>query len=65
MITRKRFLKLPRMQQMLLSGSTYTYVPRNKSGIRSGYYMDYELADLLREHAGDKEKVTFLVDMMF
>jgi hypothetical protein len=37
--------------------SSYSYIPRNEHGIRSGYYRDVDITRLLRETCGKAKTI--------
>ncbi len=38
----------------------YLFIPRNRHGVRSGYYRDADIASLLREHYRNAKTVLFI-----
>ena len=38
----------------------YIYIPRNKYGVRSGYYRDVDITRLLRENRGKTKTILYI-----
>jgi hypothetical protein len=43
---------------------TYLYIPRNRYGVRSGYYGDEDIAPLLRRHRGKAQTILYIARMV-
>ncbi len=42
----------------------YFYIPRNRHGIRSGYYRDVDIAPLLRRHRGKTKTILYIAQIV-
>lgn len=60
MLTPKQFATFAPKRREEIRGK-YIYVPRNRHGVRSGYYRDEDIVALLRTHSHDMEIVLFVV----
>lgn len=38
----------------------YIYIPANEYGVRSGYYRDVDIAQLLRDHCGKARTILYI-----
>ena len=36
------------------------YIPKNEHGVRSGYYRDEDIAQLLRDHRGKSKAILYI-----
>jgi hypothetical protein len=59
MLTRRQFAAFTPKRRAEISPA-YLYIPRNRHGIRSGYYRDVDIAPLLRRHRGKAKTILYI-----
>jgi hypothetical protein len=59
MLTPKQFQAFAPRRKLEIR-SAYFYIPRNKHGIRSGYYRDMDITRLLQENFGKPKAIMYI-----
>jgi hypothetical protein len=63
MLTPKQFAALTPKRRAEIRPA-YSYIPRNRYGIRSGYYRDVDIVPLLRRHCGKAKTILYIAQIV-